>query len=157
MKKINLEVNGKPYELEVNDHTMLIQVLREKLGLTGVHWGCGTGECGACTVLLDGQPVLSCLTLAGEVTNRKILTIEGLMKGRELHAIQQAMIDHDGVQCGYCTPGVILTAKALLDRNSNPSEDEVKEALAGNLCRCGSYPGIIRAVLSAAAKMRGDK
>jgi carbon-monoxide dehydrogenase small subunit len=153
-KAIKLEVNGERCELKVADNVTLLQVLRDDLGLTGVKCGCGTGECGVCTVLVDRRPVLSCLILAIEMDNHEILTIEGLAKSGSLHPLQQAMIDHDGLQCGYCTPAVILCAKALLDQNPNPTQEEVKEALAGTLCRCGSYPGIIRAVLAAAEKMR---
>ena len=134
MVPITLKVNGEDYELEVAAHWTLADVLREKLGLTGTKLMCDEGDCGSCTVLIDGIPILSCITLAVEAGSKDILTIEGLAipLTNELHPIQQAFIERSGMQCGVCTPGVILTAKALLDRNNNPSEDEVREALAGN-------------------------
>jgi len=142
-------VNEKHYELAIEPHMLLIEVLRDKLGLTGTKQGCEIGNCGACTVLIDGKPVLSCLTLALTVEGRHITTIEGLSQGTSLHPIQKAFIDHGAIQCGFCTPGMILSAKALLDKNPNPNEKEVKQALSGNLCRCTGYVKIIEAVLAA--------
>jgi carbon-monoxide dehydrogenase small subunit len=152
MKKMEVSfiVNGVPYDTYVDSHALLVEVLRDEIGsgFKGVHESCGTGDCGACTVLLDGMPILSCLTLAVSVRGRKITTIEGLAKGIELHPLQQAFVDHGALQCGYCTPGMILSAKGLLDENPNPTETEVKKALAGNLCRCTGYKKIIEAVMS---------
>jgi aerobic carbon-monoxide dehydrogenase small subunit len=152
MKKIEASfiVNGVTYDTYVDPHALLVEVLRDEIGLgfKGVHESCGSGDCGACTVLLDGAPILSCLTLAVSVRGREITTIEGLAKGTELHPIQQAFVDHGALQCGYCTPGMILSAKGLLDENPNPTELEVKKALAGNLCRCTGYKKIIEAVMS---------
>ena len=145
----NFVVNGKPYEVIIEPHMLLVDVLRDKLGLTGTKYACGTGDCGACTVLVEGKPVLSCLTLAMTVRGKDILTIEGLVEGTTLHPIQQAFVDNGAVQCGFCTPGMILSAKALLDENPNPTRDEVEVALAGNLCRCTGYVKIVDAVLAA--------
>ena len=142
-------VNGKPYEVIVKPHMTLVEVLRDQLGLTGTKHGCGIGLCGACTVLVEGKPILACLTLAITVREKNILTIEGLAKGDKLHPIQKAFVDYGAVQCGFCTPGMILSAKALLDRNPTPTEEEVKVALSGNLCRCTGYEKIIGAVLAA--------
>lgn len=152
---ITLFVNGEDYDLYVEPLWTLADVLRKNLGLTGTKLMCNEGECGSCTVLIDGIPKLSCLLLAVECEGKKILTIEGLVNPQtgELHPIQQAFVDHSGMQCGVCTPGMILTAKALLDRNPNPSEDDVREALAGNLCRCGNYKRIAESVLAAAETM----
>ena len=150
----NFIVNGKPYEAIIEPRMLLIDVLRDQLGLTGTKYACGTGDCGACTVLVDGKPVFSCLTLAVTAKGKNILTVEGLAEGTTLHPIQQAFIDHGAVQCGFCTPGMILSAKALLDENPNPAQDEVKTALAGNLCRCTGYVKIVDAVLAAAETMR---
>ena len=147
-------INGRPYEVAVEPHQLLIEVLRDHLGLTGTKHSCGVGNCGACTVLVDGAPKLACLTLAMEVRNKPLLTIEGLAKDGVLHSLQQAFVDHGAIQCGYCTPGMILTAKALLDRNPDPTEQEVREALAGNICRCTGYVKIVEAVLAAADEMR---
>ena len=158
-KKIaNFVVNGKPYEVIIEPHMLLVDVLRDKLGLTGTKYACGTGDCGACTVLVEGKPVLSCLTLAMTVRGKDILTIEGLVEGTTLHPIQQAFVDNGAVQCGFCTPGMILSAKALLDENPNPIRDEVEVALAGNLCRCTGYVKIVDAVLAAVETMgQGSK
>ena len=153
---IVLTVNGEEQKIEVWPRETLVNVLREKLGLTGTKIMCDEGECGACTVLIDRKPMLSCLTLAIECEGKDILTIEGLADPAtgELHAIQKTFVERSGMQCGICTPGMILTAKALLDENPNPTEDEVREALAGNLCRCGNYKRITECVL-AAAEMKG--
>ena len=154
----NFVVNGKPYEVIIEPHMLLVDVLRDKLGLTGTKYACGTGDCGACTVLVEGKPVLSCLTLAVTVRGKDILTIEGLVEGTTLHPIQQAFVDNGAVQCGFCTPGMILSAKALLNENPNPTRDEVEVALAGNLCRCTGYVKIVDAVLAAVETMgQGSK
>jgi carbon-monoxide dehydrogenase small subunit len=147
--KIQLWVNRELYELLVEPRDTLLKVLRENLGLTGTKKGCDTGDCGACTVLLNGRPVNSCLVLAVEADGAEITTIEGLAKGNELHPIQEAFIQHGAVQCGYCTPGMIISAKALLDENPDPSEYEVRRAIAGNLCRCTGYVKIIKAIMAA--------
>jgi len=155
MKQIaNFIVNGKPYEIAIEPHMLLIEVLRGQLGLTGTKCSCGMGNCGACTVLIDGKATLSCLTLALTAQGKNITTIEGLAEGIKLHPLQKAFIDYGAIQCGYCTPGMILSAKALLDNNPNPTREEVKEALSGNLCRCTGYVKIVDAVLAAAQEMR---
>lgn len=152
---IDLAVNGEPYKLNVQTNWTLSYVLRNLLGLTGTKEFCSEGACGACTVIIDGRPVLSCMTLAIECKNKKIETIEGIARAK--HPLIEAYVKYHCMQCGFCTPGFVVTAKALLDRNSDPSEDEVKEALAGNLCRCGTYPQHIKAVLEAAKKLRGER
>ena len=151
---IELKVNGESYDVAVNPNRTLLEVLREELGLTGTKEGCDAGDCGTCTVLLDGKPVPSCLVLAVEAQGKDILTIEGLANGPELHPIQKAFVDHGATQCGFCSPGMILTGKALLDRNPNPSEAEVRKAISGNLCRCTGYVKIIEAIMIAAAQGR---
>ena len=140
-----LDVNGSRYEVQEKTRTLL-EVLRDDLGLVGLKEGCGVGICGACTVLIDGKPMSGCLTLAEQVAGKEIFTVEGLQKDGLLHPIQQAFIDERAFQCAYCTPGFILSAAALLNENPNPSEDETREYLSGNLCRCGSYPNIVKAV-----------
>ena len=145
---IRLCVNGEDYDVYAEPWKLLSEVLRDELALTGVKVGCQEGECGACTVLIDGKVVRSCLTLAVQAQGKKILTIEGLAKDG-LHPLQRAFVDHFAVQCGFCTPGMILSAKGLLDENPNPTEEEVREILVGNLCRCGGYLKIIEAVLAA--------
>jgi aerobic carbon-monoxide dehydrogenase small subunit len=158
-KTIVLNVNGDEHELQVKVIDTLAEVLREELGLIGTKVMCNEGECGACTVLIDGKPVLSCMTLALDAENKNILTIEGLadpLTGN-LHPIQQAFVEKSGMQCGVCTPGMILTAKALLDTNADPTEDEVRQALSGNLCRCGNYRRITECVLQAAEMLREKK
>jgi carbon-monoxide dehydrogenase small subunit len=143
-------VNGVVYEELIGSNMTLLELLRDRLGLTGTKQGCsGSGNCGACTVLVDGKPILSCLTLAASVKGQNILTIEGLNQGEVLHPLQKAFIEHGAVQCGFCSPGMILTAKALLDENPNPTRDEVRKGLAGNLCRCTGYVKIVDAVLAA--------
>jgi carbon-monoxide dehydrogenase small subunit len=145
-RRITLNVNRELWEVEVAPHRTLLEVLREDLGLTGTKEGCGLGACGACTVLIDGAPILSCLTLAVDVENKSITTIEGLAKGGQPHPIQLAFVNHGAIQCGFCTPGAILSAKGLLDKNPRPSHEEIKEAMSGNLCRCTGYVKIIKAV-----------
>ncbi|MGC9334789.1 MAG: (2Fe-2S)-binding protein [Anaerolineae bacterium] len=147
---LTLTVNEQQVTLEVEADELLVDVLRDRLGLTGTKVGCNEGECGACTVIMDGQAVLSCLIPALRAQGRKVLTIEGLSDGEALHPIQQAFVEHGAVQCGYCIPGFVLSAKALLDRNPHPNRDEIKEAIAGNLCRCTGYVKIIEAIESVA-------
>jgi aerobic-type carbon monoxide dehydrogenase small subunit (CoxS/CutS family) len=153
---LHLSVNGEAAEATVAPYKTLLEVLREDLDLTGTKHGCELGECGACTVLLDGEPQLSCLVLALECEGRAVQTIEGLARGPELHPLQAAFADFGGSQCGYCTPGVIMTAKALLDANPSPTREQIKEATAGNLCRCTGYNQIVEAVEDAAAKLRAE-
>ncbi len=152
---IELEVNGQNYELAVDTHRTLLEVLREQLGFTGTKNGCDQGECGTCTILLDGVPVHSCLTLALNAQGKKITTIEGLARGEELHALQQAFVDHGAIQCGFCTPGMILTGKALLEKNPSPTDEEIRRAISGNLCRCTGYVKIVEAIKAAADMGRG--
>ena len=147
-------INGRDYEIAIEPRMTLVELLRDELDLTGTKCSCGVGECASCTVLIDGEPVLSCCTLAITVKEKNILTIEGLAKGNTLHPIQKAFVDYGAIQCGFCTPGMILMAKALLDENPNPTKEEVKKALAGNLCRCTGYVKIIDAVLAAAETMK---
>ncbi|RLA77944.1 MAG: (2Fe-2S)-binding protein [Deltaproteobacteria bacterium] len=155
---ISLTVNGENHEVVVEPRTTLLEVLRDALGLTGAKEGCSLGNCGACTVLLDGKPVLSCLLLAVEAQGKEIVTIEGLAEGGKLHPLQEAFVEHGAVQCGFCIPGMILSAKALLDENPHPTEEEVKEAISGNLCRCTGYSNAVRAILAAAkAKEEGER
>jgi len=151
---LTLNVNGEEREVAVPVHKTLLEVLREDLGLTGTKHGCELGECGACTVLVDGEPVLSCLVLPVECQGRAITTVEGLAEGGRLHPLQQAFAELGAAQCGYCTPGVLLTARALLAHRPAPTRDEVREALAGNLCRCTGYTKILEAVELAALRMR---
>ncbi|MGC8817304.1 MAG: (2Fe-2S)-binding protein [Candidatus Hadarchaeum sp.] len=157
LREIEFTINGRKRKLTVRPKDLLLNVIRDELGLKGTKYGCGTGECGACTVLLDGKPILSCLTLAVAVNGRDITTIEGIGTDENLHPIQQAFIDAGAIQCGYCTPGMIISAKALLDRNPNPSEEEIRQAIKGNLCRCTGYVKIIEAIKLAAERMRGEK
>lgn len=146
---ICLTVNDKKYELEVEPRETLVDVIRERIGLTGTKKGCDTGDCGACTVLLNGKAVSSCMILAQEVDGQKITTIEGLTGPDGLDPVQKAFIDNFAMQCGFCTPGMIMSTKALLDQNPNPTEEEIRRALAGNLCRCTGYANIIKAVQDA--------
>lgn len=149
---IRIRINGEEHELEISANETLLEVLRERLSLTGAKEGCQDGSCGACTILLDGKPARACLILAVEAEGKDILTIEGLSRGNELHPIQEAFINHGGIQCGFCTPGMILTAKALIDSNPEPTEAEVKEAISGNLCRCTGYTKIIESIIAAIKK-----
>ena len=150
--RLSLIVNGEPVEVLVDSYKTLLEVLREDLNLPGTKHGCELGECGACAVLLDGEPVLSCLTLAAESGGRRVTTVEGLVENGRLHPLQEEFADRGAAQCGYCTPGILVTAKALLDREPAPSMDRIREALAGNLCRCTGYHQIIEAVDAAAKK-----
>jgi carbon-monoxide dehydrogenase small subunit len=149
---IHLKVNGQPYELAVEPHWTLLETVREQLGLTGSKEGCGTGDCGACSMIVDGKLIASCLVLAPEADGCEVLTIEGLARNGDLHPVQQAFIDTGGVQCGFCTPGMIMATKALLDRKPRPTLEDVREGLAGNLCRCTGYTKIYEAVLAAAER-----
>ncbi len=146
-------VNGRSHEVIVEPHMLLVDVLRDKIGFTGTKYACGTGDCGACTVLVEGKPVLSCLTLAVTARDKSILTIEGMSEGGTFHPIQEAFVDKGAVQCGFCTPGMVLSAKALLEENPRPTRDEIKKGLAGNLCRCTGYVKIVDAVEAAAETM----
>ena len=156
-KKIHVTLNGKRTDLDVPTHRLLLDLLRDEIGLTGTKEGCGTGDCGACTVLLNGKPVNSCLIFSGELDGADIVTIEGLKIGPELHPIQKAFIQDGGAQCGYCTPGMLMMAKSLLDENPDPSDEEIRFALSGNLCRCTGYAKIVQAVQDAAAELRARR
>lgn len=155
-QEIELKVNGELFRLQIPPRRTLLEVLRENLGLTGTKEGCSKGDCGFCTVLIDGRPVYACLTLTIEVQGKDILTIEGLANVYRLHPIQQAFVDHGAIQCGYCTPGMVMSAKALLDRNPNPTEQEIRNGLSGNICRCTGYVKIVEAI-QAVAKTIGGK
>lgn len=154
-KFIRLKVNNEQFELNVKPNWTLAFVLREKLGLTGVKLACDNGACGACTVLMEGEPILSCMKLAIDCAEKNLLTIEGLSNGRSLHPIQGAWLEEHGTQCGFCAPGMILTTKALLEKDSNPTEQKVRDALSGNICRCGNYDHIVNAAMASAKKLKG--
>lgn len=157
MKKlITLTVNGMPFEFAADPNRSLADALRYDLGLTGTKKGCGIGDCGACTVLMDGVPVFSCLVLAVEANGHEVTTIEGIARGRELHPIQKAFVEVGAIQCGFCTPGMVLNALALLRENPDPSESEIRLALSGNLCRCTGYQKIVEAVMLAAREMKAE-
>jgi aerobic-type carbon monoxide dehydrogenase small subunit (CoxS/CutS family) len=156
-RTLALSVNGEERTVVAPGHHTLLEVLREECGLTGTKHGCELGECGTCTVLLDGRPVLSCLVLAAEAEERAIETVEGLQLGNDLHPLQAAFADLGAAQCGYCTPGLLMTAKALLAENPRPTDGEIRAALAGNLCRCTGYHKIVQAVEWAAARLRGEE
>jgi aerobic-type carbon monoxide dehydrogenase small subunit (CoxS/CutS family) len=156
-KTIVFTLNDKPVQISVNQDRMLLWVLRTELGLTGAKYGCGEGFCGACTVLVDDEPVRSCQYPIKDVQGKSVLTIEGLAKNGKLHPLQQAFIDHDALQCGFCTPGVILTAYSLLLKNSKPSKDEVIQTLDDNLCRCGAHTRMLQAIHKAATTMRNGR
>ena len=147
--RLAFELNGEPVELETKPNQTLLEVIRRDLALTGTKDGCGIGECGVCTVLLDGWPIRSCLALAVDVRGRKVTTIEGLAQGSKLHRLQESFIKNGAIQCGFCIPGMLMIGKALLDENPKPTEDEVRSAIAGNLCRCTGYAKIVEAVLAA--------
>jgi carbon-monoxide dehydrogenase small subunit len=152
---ISFTLNGRLQELDVEPHELLLDVVRDRLGLTGVKRSCDVQVCGACTLLVDGRPLSACTTLAFEVRGKSVLTIEGLAEDGKLHPLQEAFIEHGGFQCGFCTPGMILAAKALLDENANPSEEQLKHFMHGNICRCTGYKKIIESIMAAAKKMRG--
>ena len=151
--KITLKVNGSVHELNVEPNRTLLEVLREDLDLIGAKQGCETGDCGACTVIVDKKPILACLSLAVSNDGKEITTIEGLTQDGKLHPVQQKFIDHTAIQCGYCTPGLVVTAKTLLDSNPNPTEDEIKEYIKGNICRCTGYIRIVSAIKDAAEEL----
>lgn len=155
MMKITIRVNGKPRSFDVEPHTLLLNLVRDGMLLTGAKYGCGVGECGTCTVLLDGESVLACMVLAVDADGRSVETIEGLGEYDTLNPIQEAYLEEGAVQCGFCTPGFIMSTKALLSEKPQPTETEIREYLKGNMCRCTGYVNIVRAVQSAAAKMKG--
>jgi carbon-monoxide dehydrogenase small subunit len=150
---ITLTVNGESYEALVKPNSTLLDVLRDQLELTGSKRGCDAGDCGSCTVIMDGRPVNACLVLALKAKGREVTTIEGLAEGTQLHPIQEAFVEYGAIQCGFCTPGMVLSAKALLDRNPKPTEEEIKSGIAGNLCRCTGYIKIVEAIQAASQKM----
>ena len=152
-----LHVNGQNFAVEIRPHETLADVLRGKLGLIGVKVSCGEGECGSCTILVDGIPCTACLMLGRQGEGHELVTVEGIGGYENLHPIQQAFIDEQGFQCGFCTPGFIMTAKAFLDKNPNPTEEEVSMAMSGNICRCGAYPYIVKSVLKAAENIRNQQ
>ena len=156
IKRITLTLNGESRTVDVEPRLLLAHLIRQGFKLTGTHTGCDTTNCGACTVLVDGTPVKSCTMLAVQADGHDVMTVEGLAGPSELHPIQEGFKDEHGLQCGFCTPGMMLTSKALLDRNPDPTEDEVRWALSGNLCRCTGYQNIVKAVLWAAAKLRDE-
>jgi len=154
-RMISLTVNGQEHRLDVGNNETLVEVLRERLGLTGTKVGCNRGECGACTVLVEGEPIVSCMTLAIEHEGKSILTIEGLEdpRTRELDPVQQAFVDNFGIQCGFCSPGMVMSAKALLEKNPRPSQQEIREGIQGNLCRCTGYQQIVESIQAASQKI----
>ncbi len=153
-KTINLTINGMEHEISVSPNQTLLDLLRYDLGLTGTKKGCDLGDCGSCTVIVDGKPVSSCLVLAVQANGKDILTIEGMETEEDLHPIQQSFIDHGAIQCGFCTPGMILSGKALLDQNPNPDESDIRIAISGNLCRCTGYQKIVEAIKDASKSVR---
>ena len=157
MKDIVLQINQKDYTISVRDNALLIDVLRDHLHLYGAKKGCGTGECGACSVIMDGSVVNACLVLAVRAEGRAITTIEGLQTGEQLHPLQQSFVDHGAVQCGFCGPGMILSAKVLLDETACPTEAEIREGIAGNICRCSGYVNIVKAIADYAQKRGGEE
>ena len=157
MMELSLTVNGRRCTVRVDPATTLVEVLRDELGLTGTKIGCDRGACSACTVWLDGQVVASCMTFAMDARDKQITTIEGLAKGEQLHPVQQAFVEHDAMQCGFCTPGMVMSCAALLERNPHPTLDDVRTATSGNLCRCGTYPKVFEATLAAAGRVSDKK
>ncbi len=155
MVLIKTTINGKQYDLEVRPNMTLLDLLRDELGFTGTKRGCEVGECGACTVLMNDQAVNSCLVLAPQVQGKKILTVEGLADGEKLHPLQESFLDHDAVHCGFCTPGMLMSAKVLIDQSPKPSESEVRTAISGNLCRCSGYQQIVDAIKGVGEVKRG--
>lgn len=153
--QVSLKVNGKEHEVNVEPRETLLEVIRNRLGLKGTKLSCDMEVCGVCTVLLDGKPVSSCTTLAFEARGKEVMTIEGLASDGKLHPLQEAFLEKGGLQCGFCTPGMILTAKALLEENPDPTEEEIKEYMHGNLCRCTGYQMIVESIMAASDKMRG--
>jgi carbon-monoxide dehydrogenase small subunit len=153
--RVHVTVNGTPHEAEVETRTLLVHFIREELRLTGTHIGCDTTNCGACTILLDGKAVKSCTILAVQAEGRQIRTVEGLAEDGKLHPVQEGFVEEHGLQCGFCTPGMMMTTVAFLAKNPNPTEDEIRHAIAGNLCRCTGYVNIVKAVQYAAQKSRG--
>ena len=153
--KIDFKINGAPRSVDVARDALLLWVLRADLGLTGTKYGCGSGYCGSCTVLLDGKAVRSCITPAGDAADKEVLTVEGLATNGKLHPVQKAFMEHDALQCGYCTPGMIMYAVALLEKNKQPTRAQIIKEMEGNLCRCGAYGRILDAIESAAAEMNG--
>jgi carbon-monoxide dehydrogenase small subunit/xanthine dehydrogenase YagT iron-sulfur-binding subunit len=151
---VTLSINGRTHEVQVDPAITLVEVLRDGLGMTGTKIGCDRGACSACTVWVDGEVAASCMTLALDVRGRNITTIEGLAKGETLHPVQQAFVEHDALQCGFCTPGMVMSCAQLVEANPNCSLDDVRQAVSGHLCRCGAYPNIFKATLAAAARMR---
>lgn len=156
-EKISFQLNGKSVELLIDTSQTLLWVLRNDLGLTGTKFGCGIGYCGSCTVLINNEPIRSCTLPVKDVAGKKVVTIEGLAKGEELHPVQKAFVEHDALQCGYCTPGMIMNATGLLLRNPSPTEKEIREGMEDNLCRCGAHIRIVEAVKTASKEMKGGK
>jgi len=154
---VKISVNGVLHEADVEPRLLLVHFLRENLGLTGTHSGCDTTNCGACTVVMDGRTAKSCTVLAVQADGREVLTVEGLAQGGRLHPIQEAFLEEHGLQCGFCTPGMLMSAYALLDKNRNPSEDEIRNAISGNICRCTGYVNVIHSVQRAARRMNSPK
>ena len=152
--RVTLDINGEQRDVQVDPATTLVEVLRDELGMTGTKVGCDRGACSACTVWADGAVIASCMTLALDVRGKKITTIEGLARGETLHPVQQAFVEHDALQCGFCTPGMVMSCAQLVEQNPNCSLDDVRQAISGHLCRCGAYPNIFKATLAAAARMR---
>jgi aerobic-type carbon monoxide dehydrogenase small subunit (CoxS/CutS family) len=157
LKELNVIINGKPYRFNIEPGTTLIELIRDQLSLTGTKRGCSDGSCSTCTVIVEGKAVKSCSILALQLNGKSILTIEGLEKDGQLHPLQESFIENHGMQCGYCTPGMIMSAKALLDENPKPTDQEIREGILGNLCRCATYPRIVKSIAEAAKKIGGQQ